>query len=136
MKLSVFAEDQDLKSQGVPIYPTSDDGYFLVPRVGGFQFQKQIQKITKQIYGIYHNQEDIELNRVYAAWLGEFVTGWDGVLDSEDNELEFSRGNCRAVFNNEAYRDSLVPLLIEKASRYENYLTQEGREAIEELKKL
>ena len=136
MKLSVFAEDQDLKVKGVPIYPTSDEGYFLVPRVGGFQFQKQIQKITKQIYGIYHNQEDIELNRVYAAWLGEFVTGWDGVLDSEGNELEFNRENCRAVFNNESYKDSLVPLLIEKASRYENYLTQEGREAIEELKKL
>jgi len=135
MNLSIFAEDEGLKTKGVPIYPTTDDGYFLIPRVGGFEFQKQIQQITKQVYGIYHNQEDIELNKVYSVWLGENVSGWDGVQNTDGSDLEFNRSNCRAVFNNPSYKDSLVPILIEKASRYENYLTQEGREAIEELKK-
>lgn len=137
LNLSVFAEDESLKKGGVPIYPlSSSDAYFLVPRVGGFEYQKQIQKITSQIYGVYIDQREIDFNRVCAAWLGDHVQGWEGVDDTNGVPLEFTRANCKAIFNNEAYKDSLVPILIDKASKYEHFLNEEGREAIEELKKL
>ena len=136
LNLSVFAEDKNLKKDGVPIYPLSfSDAFFIVPRIGGFEYQKQIQEIKRNIYGIYAENSEIDFNKIAAAWLGEYVQGWEGV-ESNGEELEFNRSNCRAIFNNESYRESLVTILIDKASKYENYLTQEGREAIEELKKL
>lgn len=137
MKLSIFAEDQNLKESGAPIYPSDIyEGCFYVPRVGGFKYQKQIQELIKHLYGTYYDPKDVDYNHVNAMWLGEYVTNWEGVIDeSNGQELTFSRVDCRAIFNHEAHRESLVPLLIDKASRYENYLQEEGREAMEELKK-
>lgn len=138
VNLSVFAEDTHKQSSGVPIYPLSgEDMFFSVPRVGGFEYNKQIQAIIKSIYGIYHNHEDVCMSTVHAAWLGEYVTDFGGICDASDDskDLEFSRTNCRAIFANKAYHNSLVGILINKASSFEYYLTEEGREAIEELKK-
>lgn len=138
INLAVFAEDETRQEGGTPIYPlTGEDLYFSVPRVGGHKYQKQIQAIIKSIYGIYHEQSDIDMNEVSAVWLGENVTDYGNILDAKTGEdLEFTRSNCRGVFANKAYRQSLVPILMNKASSFENYLTEEGREAVEELKKL
>lgn len=140
INLSVFAEDETLQEKGTPIYPLEgEDLYFCVPRAGGHKYQKQIQAIIKSIYGIYHEQSDIDMNEVFAAWLGEYVTEYGNIEDDSTEEgsgdLEFTRSNCRAVFNKKAYRQSLVPLLMNKAGNFEIYLTEEGREAVEELKK-
>lgn len=137
VNLAVFAEDKDLQKEGSPIYPLQgEDLFFCVPRVGGFLYQKQIQEIIKKAYGIYHEQSDIDMTLIYAIWLGEYVTDFGGAENgSTDEELVFSRSDCRNIFNNKAYQQSLVPILISKASSFESYLTNEGREAIEELKK-
>ncbi len=137
ISLAVFEESEDLQVKGTPIYPlTGEDLYFCVPRVGGHKYQKQIQAIIKAIHGIYHEQSDIDMNQVSAAWLGEYVTDYGNILDAKSGEdLEFTRANCRGVFANKSYRQSLVPILMNKASGFELYLTQEGREAVEELKK-
>ncbi|MDB4352477.1 hypothetical protein OAA60_03490 [Porticoccaceae bacterium] len=138
INLAVFSEDAELQEKGTPIYPLQgEDLYFCVPRVGGFKYQKQIQSIIKSTYGIYHEQSDIDMNEVSSIWLGEYVTEYGNVLDSKTGEaLEFTRSNCRAIFNNKSYHQSLVPILMNKAANFEIYLTEEGREAIEELKKL
>lgn len=137
INLAVFSEDAELQEKGTPIYPLQgEDLYFCVPRVGGFKYQKQIQAIIKSTYGIYHEQSDIDMNEVSAIWLGEYVTEYGSILDTSTGEdLEFTRSNCRAVFNNKSYQLSLVPNLMNKAANPEIYLTEEGREAIEELKK-
>lgn len=137
VNLAVFAEDVDRQQEGVAIYPLQgEDLYFCVPRIGGFKYQKQIQEIIKNIYGIYHDQNNIDMTLVNACWFGEYVTDFGGAENGKtQEELSFSREDCRAIFNNKAYHQSLVPLLINKASNFEYYLTDEGREAIEELKK-
>ena len=139
INLSVFEESEELQEKGCPIYPlTGEDLYFCVPRVGGFKYQKQIQAIIKSTYGIYHEQSDIDMNQVSAIWLGEYVTDWDYVAGKGEGgeTLAFSRVECRKIFNNKEVWNSLVPILVSKASNFELYLTQEGREAVEELKKL
>jgi len=140
VNLAVFAEDETLQEKGTPIYPLQgEDLYFCVPRVGGHKYQKQIQAIIKSIYGIYHEQGDIDMNEVSAAWLGGYVTDYGNIEDDSteigSGDLEFTRSNCRAIFNKKAYRQSLVPILMTKAANFELYLNEEGREAIEELKK-
>ena len=137
INLAVFDEDTERQKEGTVIYPLQDeDLFFCVPRVGGFLYQKQIQAIIKSEYGIYHEQSDIDMNLVSAIWLGEYVTDFGGAENGKTNEeLVFSRADCRGIFNNKGYHQSLVPILINKGSNFENYLTNEGREAIIELKK-
>lgn len=137
VNLSIFAEDEIRQTEGTPIYPLQgEELYFCVPRVGGFEYQKQIQDIIKKYKGVYVEQSNVDMSEINALWLGEYVTDFGGALDAKtDEELKFSRDNCRAIFANKAYLLSLVPLIINKAANFENYLTDEGREAIEELKK-
>ena len=137
VNLAVFAEDETLQTEGTPIYPLQgEDLFFCVPRVGGHKYQKQIQAIIKKHKGIYCEQADVDMNEIYAMWLGEYVTDFGGALDANTmEELPYSRDNCRGIFNNKEMHQSLVPILINKASNFEFYLTEEGREAIEELKK-
>ena len=137
INLNVFNEDLALQSEGCPIYPLQgEELYFCTPRVGGFKYQKQIQDIIKAQYGLYRNDDDVDMSLVQAIWLGEYITDFGGALDAKtDEELAFTRENCRAIFANKGMHLSLVPLLISKASNFEYYLTAEGREAIEELKK-
>lgn len=137
VNLAVFAEDEALQTEGTPIYPLQgEDLFFCVPRVGGHKYQKQIQAIIKKHKGIYCEQADVDMNEIYAMWLGEYVTDFGGALDASTmEELPFNRENCRGIFNNKEMHQSLVPILINKASNFEFYLTEEGREAIEELKK-
>lgn len=138
ISLSIFEEDPKKQTEGTEIYPISgEDIYFKVPRVGGFEYTKQIRKIIKDIYGVYHDQEDIDMTLVHAVWLGEYVTHFGGFIDAKTGkQIKFTRENCRAIFRNKGYHQSLCKILIEKACNHEYYLTKEGREAIEELKKL
>ena len=137
INLAVFDEDQDKKINGRPLYPLEgEDLYFIVPRVGGHLFEKQQQEIIRNRMGIYYNQCDVDRNEIHALWLGEHVSGFGGALDNSTGEdLEFNRSNCRAMFANKGYRDSLVVILINLAANYNTTLTDEGMEAIEELKK-
>lgn len=138
LSLDIFNEDTAKQAEGTEIYPISgEDIYFKVPRVGGFEYQKQIRKIIKDTYGIYHEPDDVDMDLINAVWLGEYVTHFGGFVDAQTKKpVKFTRENCRAVFRNKGYHQSLCKILINKASNFEFYLTQEGREAIEELKKL
>ena len=138
LNLAVFSEDTELKTIGSPIYPLQGtDLYFCVPRVGGFEYQKQIRDIIKRRHGLFKEHIDIDMNEIHAIWLGEYVSDFGGALDTKTGKgLPFSRDNCRGIFNHKGYEESLVPILMNKGSSFENYLTVEGREAIEELKKL
>ena len=137
VSLDIFNEDLTKQTEGTEIYPLSgEDIFFKVPRVGGFEYNKQIKRIIKDIYGIYHDPENIDMDLVNATWLGENVTHFGGISNAKTGKaLKFSRDNCRAIFNNKGYHQSLCRILMNKASNFEIYLTQEGREAIEELKK-
>ena len=134
--LEIFEEDTQKKQSGAYIYPVSgEDMYFIVPRVGGFEYQKQIRDIQRNLYGVYYDG-DVDMTLIQAKWLGEHVQGFGGFYEvGKKREIKFSREKCRQLFNNPAYHDSLVQTLIMKASNFESYLTKKGREAIEELKK-
>lgn len=137
INLAVFDEDKEKKINGRPLYPLSgEDLYFCTPRAAGFLFQKQIAEIIRNRHGIYYNQQDVDMNEIYAIWLGEYVTDFGGALDANTGEeLPFSRDNCRGIFNHKGYKDTLVVILINLAERYESTLTTEGMEAVAELKK-
>lgn len=137
VNLAVFSEDTERQESGTPIYPLQgEDLFFCVPRVGGYKYQKQIQAIIKKHKGIYCDQSDVDMSEIYAMWLGEYVTDFGNVLGTKDmKELPFSRENCRGIFNCKSMHESLVPILMNKAGNFEFYLSEEGREAIEELKK-
>ena len=132
MRLDLFKESKDKQESGSPCY--LDDGYFNVLRLHTPEYNKQIEDIKKLEYGFA--PKDIDTNLVIATWLAEYgVTGWDGVLDEDDNELRFTRKNARKVFLNPAYYLSLNALLIQHASDYANYLFDDVNEDIESVKK-
>ena len=137
VNLSIFAEDEALQKEGSPIYPLEGESlFFCVPRAGGFLFQKQIKDIKRREYGVYHDESCVDMNLIHAIWLGEYVTDFGGVENKKTKEeLLFNRANCRSIFNDRDFQLSLNVLLLIQASNFENYLTVEGREAIEELKK-
>ena len=133
MKLSLFKEDVIKQESGSPLY--IDDGCFYVKRVGTAEYHKQIEELKKSEYGFVAPKQ-IDDNLLLALWLSEFgVTGWDGVLDEEEYELEFSRRNARAVFTNPAFYLGLNSLLISHGSNYANYLFDEVSEDVEQIKK-
>lgn len=135
--LAIFDEDFTKQKEGTEIYPlTGEDMYFKVPRVGGFEYNKQIRAIIKAEYGVYHESENVDMDLINAIWLGEYVTHFGGIEDAKTKkQVKFTRDNCRAIFRHKGYQQSLCRILINKASTFEAYLTKEGREAIEELKK-
>ena len=67
LSLDIFNEDTTKQAEGTEIYPISgEDIYFKVPRVGGFEYQKQIRKIIKDTYGIYHEPDDVDMDLINA----------------------------------------------------------------------
>lgn len=132
MKLSQYEEDTEKQEKGSPCYLY--DAHFDVKRTGTPIFNKEVQAIKSRLYDFA--ARDIDMNLVMATWLAEIgVTNWDGVLDKDDNELEYSKSNARAVFLNPAFYNSLNLLLLQHAADYNNYLHDEMEEDIEAIKK-
>lgn len=132
MKLSLYKEDVTKQESGSPLY--IDDGCFYVKRVGTAEYHKQIEELKKSEYGFA--PKEVNHNLIFALWLSEYgITGWEGVLDEEEYELEFSRRNARIVFNNPAFYLGLNALLMNHGSDYANYLFDEVTEDIEQIKK-
>ena len=137
LKLSIFQEDPQRQENGTPIFIDKDnsDATISVKRAAGFEYQKEIAKIKRTLYGF--DIESINPDEVMANWLAEFgVTGWSGLIGEDDKPLKFTKSNSRALFKSKEYWNSLNTKLIMKASDYNNYLTDKGREDLEELKKL
>lgn len=132
MRLSDFKEDPAKQESGSPYYV--GDGCFYVKRINTTEYTKQIEDIKKELYGFA--PKGMNSNLILAYWLAEYgITGWEGVLDEEDNELRYSKVNARKVFLNPAYFLGLNSLLIQHASNYANYLHDELAEDLEEIKK-
>ena len=131
MNLELFAEDPRKQEGGSPFY--IDDGFICVKRIHTVEYNKQREQIKNREYGFSSREVDESL--ITAMWLAEFgVTDWDGVFDG-DKELKFTRANANAVFLNPNYRLSLNALLINHAANYANYLFDESKEDIEQVKK-
>ncbi len=131
MDLNNFAECPDKQEGGSPLY--LDDGSIFVKRIHTAEYNKQRESIRNNIYGFSPNE--IDENLITAHWLAEHgVTNWDGIFDG-NKELEFTRKNARAVFLNPNYKLSLNALLINHAANYANYLFDEVKEDIEQVKK-
>ena len=133
MKLSNYSEDLEKQESGSAYY-LGEDGCFFVKRAGTTQYNKEIEDIKKAEYGFA--PKDVDYGLIIGMWLAEHgVTGWDNILDENDNPLKFSRKNARKVFLNPAYFNSLNLLIIQHANDYNNYLHDEIEEAIESVKK-
>ncbi len=132
MCLSLYAEDKEKQEGGSPCY--LGDATFLVQRVGTAEYNKQIQKITRQEYGLA--PKDIDNGLILATWLCEHgVTNWEGVYNVDDTPLAYSKKHARMVFLNPAFHLSLNALLINHGADYANYLHDALEEDIEAAKK-
>mgnify|MGYP003632783627 CR=1 FL=1 len=132
MKLSQYEEDTEKQEKGSPCYLY--DASFDVKRSGTPIFNKEIQAIKSRLYDFA--ARDIDMNLIMGTWLAESgVTGWDGVLDEDDNELKYSRANAHKVFLNPAFYNSLNLLLLQHAADYNNYLHDELEKDLEAIKK-
>lgn len=131
MNLDLLAECQEKQEKGSPCY--LDDGIFFVKRINTREYHKQREQIKNREYGF--SSPDVDENLITAMWLSEFgVTGWE-VISEGDEQLEFNRANAASVFLNPRYRLSLNVLLINHAGNYANYLLEDVKEDIEQVKK-
>jgi hypothetical protein len=132
MRLSDYKEDTTKQEGGSHCY--IGEGFFLVRRFGTAETNKQVEDIKRELYGFA--PKDIDTNLVLAHWLCEHgVAGWDGILDEEENALEYSQQNARRVLMNPECYLSLNTLLINHANSYSNYLYDEMIEDVETVKK-
>lgn len=132
MRLYDYCESQDKQEKGSSCY--LGDAVFYVKRINTPDFHKEIEQIKKELYGFA--PKEIDNNLVYANWLVEYgVTGWEGVLNTDDNILRYSHKNASKVFLNPEYYLSLNMLLINHAGDYSNYLHDEVEQDIENIKK-
>lgn len=132
MQLSSYQEDTSKQESGSHCY--IGEGYFLVRRFGTDESNKQLESIKRGLYGFAPKEIDSSL--VLASWLCDYgITGWGGILDEEENELEFSVMNLRRVILNPSCYLSLNTLLINHASNYTSYLFDEVVEDVENIKK-
>ena len=132
MKLSNYKESQGKKESGSPCY--IEEAHFDVKRINTPEYHKQIEDITKREYGFA--PKDVDHNLVFATWLCEHgVTGWDGVIGDNNEELAYSKRTARKVFLNPDYFMSLNAVLFNHAGNYNNYLHDEVTEDIETIKK-
>lgn len=133
MNLSEFEEDTKKQKEGSPYY-MGDDGAIYVKRVGTDEYNKEIEDIKREIYGFI--QKDIDVGLVIGTWLAEYgVTGWENILDADDNPVKFSRSVARSTFLNPSFFNSLNAQLIAHGSSYANYLFDEVIEDVEQIKK-
>ena len=133
MRLSAFNEDLEKQEKGSPFY-MGDDGCFYVKRVGTNQYNKEIEKIKRELYGFAFKEIDVGL--VLGTWLAEYgVTGWVNILNENDDKLDYSITNARKVFLNPSFFNSLNSQLIAHGSDYANYLFDEVTEDIDQIKK-
>ncbi len=132
MRLLDYKEDLVKHESGSPYY--LGDGCFYVKRFGTVDSSKQIEEIKLELYGF--SPKEIDNNLVLAHWLCEYgVTGWDDILNEDDEQLPYSKSNARRVFLNPAFFLGINSLLIDHACSYKNYLYDEVEEDIEAIKK-
>lgn len=132
MLLSDYKEDLSKQESGSYCY--LGDGHFLVKRFGTSQSTKELEEIKRELYGF--SVKETDTNKVIATWLCEYgVTGWEGVLDEDENELKYSKQNARRIFLNPSYFNGLNSLLINHANMYTNYLYDEMTEDVDNVKK-
>lgn len=132
MNLSNYKESKEKKESGSPCYV--EDAHFDVKRINTAEYHKQIEEITKREYGFA--PKEVDNNLILATWLCEHgVTGWDGVIGDDDQDLKYSKRTARKVFLNPDYFMSLNALLLHHAGNYNNYLYDEIVEDIENIKK-
>ena len=134
MKLSEYREDLTMRTDGAPI-PISD-ATFYVRRFGTPESNELIKRLKQQLFGPLHKHQDGDELLVYAHWLTDYgVTGWKGVLNEDDSQLEYSQSAARKIFTNPEYFMSLNLTLINAACAFENYLHEEAEADLEKLKK-
>lgn len=132
MNLSLYKEDTQKQERGSPCF--LHDATFDVIRAGTPLYYSQIETIKKELYGFA--PKEIDNGLVIGTWLAEHgVTGWEGLVDDNDEDLRFSRSNARKIFLNPEYFLSLNALLIDHAYKYQSYLYDEAQEDIEQIKK-
>ena len=132
MRLSNYKEDMIKQEAGSPCYV--GEGFFLVRRFGTDESNKQVENIKRDLYGFA--PKDIDGDLVLAHWLCDYgVTGWDGVLDEDDEPLKYTAMNARLVFMNPAFFKSINAMLTSHASNYASYLYDEVVEDVENIKK-
>ena len=128
----MYKEDREKQEGGSPCY--YGEAYFNVKRANTPDYQREIEEIKNNLYGFA--PKAVDSNKILAYWLAEYgVTGWDGILDEEEKELEFSRENARGIFLNPDFFLSLNLLLIQHAGDYSKYLYDAAELDIEEIKK-
>jgi len=134
-----FLEDEGLQANGAPFYLSSiypsNNGVFYVSRFGCVESVKQMKKLRKQLHG-FDSTKDVDEAELIAIWLAEFgVTGWENLTDANDNEVPFTRANCRQVFADKRLKLSLCNELFRFACNYEHYIKEQIIEDIDALKK-
>jgi hypothetical protein len=136
MTLSLFREDQEKQSSGAPIY--INDMTFIGRRWGTEASQKAIARISKQLFGIAHKSTATDQIELYANWLIEYaLVGWENVISTDGQVLEFTKRNASMVFLNEEYwgHGGLIEQIVSGLMSYENYLHDEANEDIDTIKK-
>ncbi len=137
MDLNDYKEDLKKQSGGVSIH--TDAGEFIVRRWGNKESNKVLADIEREDYNPFENLTDSEKSdrksEQLAKWLAIYgVCGWSGVKES-GKELKFSRKTAYEIFTNPAYFLSLNLRLINAAMDYENFLIDDAKEDIEQVKK-
>lgn len=131
MNISDYKEDLQKREAGSPCY--IEEASIDVRRIGGTDYNKEIEEIKKREYGFDH--KDVDNNKVFGIWLAEHgVTGWSGLFDGED-EIPFSKKNARKLFTDPAYYMSINAILMVHGTDYNNYLYDEAVEDAEQVKK-
>lgn len=134
MDLQCFRESLDKQKDGVPIYV--GDSTFICRRYGTDESNKILKEITKLLYGPFHKASQADADEVFANWLCEYgIVGWENVTDGSE-PVEFNSINSRKIFLNPEMFMSLNRVLYADVNNFENYLHDETKEDIEDIKKL
>lgn len=130
---SLFLQDVQLMDDGVWIDIAS--GSFKIRRWGTKQSDKIFHRLRMVEFGEKLPRFSSETEMLYGIWLAEYgVIDWKNVCDKQNNEIEYSIQQARAIFTNPGYQSSLVTILFNEAQNYTNFLYQQADEDVEQLK--
>lgn len=82
---------------------------------------------------VFHSEESIEVLR--EVCIRALVTDWEGVIDTENKPVKFSKDNLRKALNDEEYGDELTKWIVMFAKNRANYRKEEMEADIKNLKK-
>ncbi len=133
MDLQCFRESLDKQKDGVPIY--IGDSTFICRRYGTDESNKILKELTRLLYGPFHKTTQADADELFAHWLVEYgIVSWENVTDGEVI-VEFNQNNARKIFLNPEMYMSLNRILYGDVNNFENYLYDETKEDIEDIKK-